>query len=123
MLLCSPNYLSQTSLPLCVPGEPESQSLAFSKQTTLWASPANAGAMELANEIAATFPNLTVFTAEAPGPATRMLLYLSDDALVRILLNLTRRGLCSARRASRQLNSLVATEGFCTAWVAEQKTM
>ena len=79
MLLCSPNYLSQTSLPLCVPGEPESQSLAFSKQTTLWASPANAGAMELANEIAATFPNLTVSTAEAPGPATHMLLYLNED--------------------------------------------
>ena len=82
MLLCSPNYLSQTSLPLCVPGEPESQSLAFSKQTTLWASPANAGAMELANEIASTFPNLTVSTAEAPGPATRMLLYLNEDSFV-----------------------------------------
>ena len=55
MLLCSPNYLNKTSLPLCVLGELESQSLAFSKQTTVWASPANAGSLDLANEIAATF--------------------------------------------------------------------
>ena len=51
MLLCSPNYLNQTSLPLCVPGEPESELLAFAKETMLWASPANAGAERLANEL------------------------------------------------------------------------
>ena len=82
MLLCSPNYLSQTSLPLCVPGEPESQPLAFAKDTMLWASPANAGAQVLAEEIATTFAGLTVSTAEAPGPATRMLLYLNEDSFV-----------------------------------------
>ena len=46
--------------------EPESQSLAFSK-TTLWASPANAGALELANELAAAFNGLTISTAEEPS--------------------------------------------------------
>ena len=80
MLLCSPNYVNQTSLPLCVPGEPESQPLAFAKETMLWASPANAGAQVLADEIATTFAGLTVSTAEAPGPATHMLLYLNEDS-------------------------------------------
>jgi len=78
VLLCSPNYVNQTSLPLCVPGEPESQSLAFAKETMLWASPANAGAQVLAGEIAAASAGLTVSTAEAPGPATHMLLYLNE---------------------------------------------
>ncbi|EOD36171.1 hypothetical protein EMIHUDRAFT_226764 [Emiliania huxleyi CCMP1516] len=55
VLLSSPNYLDRTSLPLCVPGEPESQSLAFAKATLLWASPANAGAQALADEIADAF--------------------------------------------------------------------
>ena len=83
MLLCSPNYLSQTSLPLCVPGEPESQSLAFSKPATVWASPANAGALDLANEIATTFGGrLTISTANEPGQATHMLLYLNKDSFV-----------------------------------------
>ena len=82
MLLCSPNYVNQSSLPLCVPGEPESQPLAFAKDTMLWASPANAGAQVLAEEIATTFAGLTVSTAEAPGPATRMLLYLNEDSFV-----------------------------------------
>ena len=82
MLLCSPNYVNQTSLPLCVPGEPESQPLAFAKETMLWASPANAGAHVLAEEIATTFAGLTVSTAEAPGPATHMLLYLNEDSFV-----------------------------------------
>ncbi|EOD17232.1 hypothetical protein EMIHUDRAFT_445249 [Emiliania huxleyi CCMP1516] len=80
VLLCSPNYVNQTSLPLCVPGEPESQPLAFAKETMLWASPANAGAQLLAEEIATTFAGLTVSTAEAPGPATHMLLYLNEDS-------------------------------------------
>ncbi|EOD32328.1 hypothetical protein EMIHUDRAFT_442023 [Emiliania huxleyi CCMP1516] len=82
VLLCSPNYLNQTSLPLFVPGEPERQSLAFAKQTLLWASPANAGAQVLADEIATAFAGLTVSTAEAPGPATHMLLYLNEDSFV-----------------------------------------
>ena len=83
MLLCSPNYLSQTSLPLCVPGEPESQSLAFSKRVTVWASPANAGALQLANEIAAAFTGLTISTADdRPATATHMLLYLNEDSFV-----------------------------------------
>ncbi|EOD17405.1 hypothetical protein EMIHUDRAFT_210090 [Emiliania huxleyi CCMP1516] len=62
VLLCSPNYLNKTSLPLCVSGELESQSLAFSKQTTVWASPANPGAAELACELANAFRGLTVST-------------------------------------------------------------
>ena len=81
MLLCSPNYLNQTSLPLCVPGEPESELLAFAKETMLWASPANAGALELANKIAAAFAGLTISTADArPATATHMLLYLNEDS-------------------------------------------
>ena len=80
MLLCSPNYFDRSSLPLCVPGEPESELLAFAKETMLWASPANAGAQLLAEEIATTFAGLTVSTAEAPGPATHMLLYLNEDS-------------------------------------------
>ena len=64
LLLCSPNYLSKTSLPLCVSGELESQSLAFSKPCTLWASPANPGSRELATEIAAAFAGLTISTTD-----------------------------------------------------------
>ena len=67
MLLCSPNYLNEASLPLCVSGEPESQPLAFSKPCTLWASPANPGSLELANDLAATFPGLTVSTVADVG--------------------------------------------------------
>ena len=82
MLLCSPNYLNQTSLPLCVSGEPESQSLAFSK-TTVWASPANAGTLQLANELAAAFTGLTISATDArPANATHMLLYLNEDSFV-----------------------------------------
>ena len=81
MLLCSPNYLNEASLPLCVSGEPESQPLAFSKPCTLWASPANAGALDLANELAAAFTGLTISTADArPATATHMLLYLNEDS-------------------------------------------
>ena len=67
MLLCSPNFLDKTSLPLCVSGELESQSLAFSKPCTLWASPANPGAAELARELARAFPGLTVSTVADVG--------------------------------------------------------
>ena len=45
----------------------------------LWASPANAGAQVLAEEIAATFAGLIVSTADA-RPATHMLLYLNKDS-------------------------------------------
>ena len=83
MLLCSPNYLNKTSLPLCVLGELESQSLAFSKQTTVWASPANAGSLDLANEIAATFAGFTISTTDdRPASATHMLLYLNEYSFV-----------------------------------------
>ena len=64
-------------------GEPESQSLVFSKRCTLWASPANAGALELANEITAAFNGLTISTTDArPANATHMLLYLNEDSFV-----------------------------------------
>ena len=63
-----------------MPGEPESQSLAFAKETMLWASPANAGAQVLAEEIAGAVAGLTVSTAEAPEPAAHMLLYLNEDS-------------------------------------------
>ena len=83
LLLRSPAFLNKTSLPLCVAGEPESQSLAFSKPATVWASPANAGALDLANEIATTFGGrLTISTANEPGQATHMLLYLNKDSFV-----------------------------------------
>ena len=48
-------------------GEPGSQPLALFKPCTLWASPANAGALELANELAAAFTGLTISTAEDPS--------------------------------------------------------
>ena len=101
MLLCSPNFLDNTTLPLCVSGELESQSLAFSKPCTLWASPANPGAAELACELARAFPGLTVSTVADVGSsasarpstalrglarrsrradrATHMLLYLNQN--------------------------------------------
>ena len=83
MLLCSPNFLDRTSLPLCVSGELESQSLAFSKPCTLWASPANAGALELATEIATAVAGLTISTTDdRPASATHMLLYLNEDSFV-----------------------------------------
>ena len=87
MLLCSPNFLDKTSLPLCVSGEPESQPLAFSKPCTLWASPANAGSLDLANEIAAAVAadretaGLTICTTDdRPASATHLLLYLNEDS-------------------------------------------
>ena len=83
MLLCSPNFLDRTSLPLCVSGELESQSLAFSKPCTLWASPANAGALELATEIATAVAGLTISTTDdRPASATHMLLYLNEESFV-----------------------------------------
>ena len=83
MLLCSPNFLDKTSLPLCVSGELESESLAFSKPCTLWASPANAGALELATEIATAVAGLTISTTDdRPASATHMLLYLNEESFV-----------------------------------------
>ncbi|EOD07115.1 hypothetical protein EMIHUDRAFT_448489 [Emiliania huxleyi CCMP1516] len=89
VLLCSPNFLDRTSLPLCVSGELESQSLAFSKPCTLWASPANAGSLALADEIAAAFApdretaGLTICTTDdRPASATHLLLYLNEDSFV-----------------------------------------
>ena len=89
VLLCSPNYLNEASLPLCVSGEPESQPLAFSKPCTLWASPANAGSLALADEIAAAFApdretaGLTICTTDdRPASATHLLLYLNEDSFV-----------------------------------------
>jgi len=97
VLLCSPAYQNKTSLPLCVSGELESQSLVFSKQTTVWASPANPGAAELACELASAFRGLTVSNVadvgssasahpsmalrglDRPGKATHMLLYLNQN--------------------------------------------
>ena len=64
-------------------GELESQSLVFSKQTTVWASPANPGSLALANEIAATFAGLTISTTDdRPASATHMLLYLNEYSFV-----------------------------------------
>ena len=98
MLLSSPGFVGQHALGLYVPGEPRIHSFALAKPVTLWASPANAGAAELADELAATFAGLTVSTAEEPsfasrasgpwstrrlapraGDATHMLLYLNED--------------------------------------------
>ena len=70
-------------------GELESQSLAFSKPCTLWASPANAGSLALADEIAAAFApdretaGLTICTTDdRPASATHLLLYLNEDSFV-----------------------------------------
>jgi len=100
VLLCSPDYVGQDALGLYVPGEPRTHSFALAKPVTLWASPANAGALDLANELADAFAGLAVSTAEdrgsatashrrssimrrsAPrraGDATHMLLYLNED--------------------------------------------
>ena len=99
VLLSSPGFVGQDALGLYVPGEPRIHSFALAKPVTLWASPANAGAAELADELAAAFAGLTVSTAEEPsfasrasgrrstrrsaprraGDATHMLLYLNED--------------------------------------------
>ena len=85
----APAFLDRTSLPLCVSGELESQSLAFSKPCTLWASPANAGSLALADEIATAFApdretaGLTICTTDdRPASATHLLLYLNEDTFV-----------------------------------------
>ena len=102
VLLCSPDYDGLDAVGLYVPGEPRIHSFALAKPVTLWASPANAGSVELANELADALAGLTVSTAEdrgsaasrashrrssimrrsAPrraGDATHMLLYLNED--------------------------------------------
>ena len=82
MLLCSPNYLDKTSLPLKVTGELQIKALGFSTFAKVWASPANAGAKELAEELVTAYPSLNVSTAEEAGDATHMLLYLNEDSFV-----------------------------------------
>jgi len=92
LLLRSPAYKDESALSLYVPGEPQSQTLEFTKPVVLWASPANAGAEDMAAELTAKFGGLTVSTAEEvggpsnaarhssarnAGQATHMLLYLS----------------------------------------------
>ena len=62
-----------------MPGELRIQSLTFAKAVKIRVSLANAGAVELANELATTFTDITVSTAEAADGATHMLLYLSRD--------------------------------------------
>ena len=80
LLLCSPNFLGSTSLPLTVTGELRIRAFGFSTFAKVWASPANAGARELAEELVAAFPGLTVSTAEEAGDATHMLLYLNEHS-------------------------------------------
>ncbi|EOD27539.1 hypothetical protein EMIHUDRAFT_468827 [Emiliania huxleyi CCMP1516] len=80
LLLCSPNFLGSTSLPLTVTGELRIRAFGFSTFAKVWASPANAGARELAEELVAAFPGLIVSTAEEAGDATHMLLYLNEHS-------------------------------------------
>ena len=61
-------------------GELRITAFGFSTFAKVWASPANAGARELAEELVAAFPGLTVSTAEEAGDATHMLLYLNEDS-------------------------------------------
>ena len=77
LLLQTPSYSRKPSLPLYVPGDVRRQTLAFTKPVLLWASPVNAGASVLADELADTFPSLSISKAAAAGQATHMLLYLN----------------------------------------------
>ena len=77
LLLQMPSYSRRPSLPLNVPGDVRRQTLAFTKPVLLWASPVNAGASVLADELADTFPSLSISKAAAAGQATHMLLYLN----------------------------------------------
>ena len=61
-------------------GELRIRAFGFSTFAKVWASPANAGARELADELVAAFSGLTVSTAEEAGDATHMLLYLNEDS-------------------------------------------
>ena len=63
-------------------GELRIRALGFSTFAKVWASPANAGARELAEELVAAYPSLNVSTAEEAGDATHMLLYLNEDSFV-----------------------------------------
>ena len=67
------------SIATCVPGELRLQRFAFSTSVVVRVSPANPGAEELANELADSFANITVSTAEEADDATHMLLYLNED--------------------------------------------
>uniref|UniRef100_A0A7S3TEN2 Tyrosine-protein kinase ephrin type A/B receptor-like domain-containing protein n=1 Tax=Emiliania huxleyi TaxID=2903 RepID=A0A7S3TEN2_EMIHU len=75
LLLQTPAYASLKTLPLKVPGELERQRFGFVKPVILWASPANPGARDLANELATTFPGLRVsraaVTPKGPPPLLR----------------------------------------------------
>jgi hypothetical protein len=51
----------------------------LAKQVRVWASPANAGAERLANELASAFAGLSVSTSDTPEQATHMLLYLNEE--------------------------------------------
>ena len=61
-------------------GELRIRAFGFSTFAKVWASPANAGARELAEELVAAFPGLIVSTAEEAGDATHMLLYLNEHS-------------------------------------------
>ena len=63
-------------------GELRIRAFGFSTFAKVWASPANAGARELAEELVTAFPGLAVSTAEEAGDATHMLLYLNEDSFV-----------------------------------------
>ena len=67
------------SLDLCIPNEARIQSLTFAKKVVVRVSQVNAGAEELANELANTFADITVSTAEDADGATHMLLYLNES--------------------------------------------
>ena len=67
------------SIATCVPGELRLQRFAFSTSVVVRVSPANPGAEELANELADSFANITVSTAEEADDATHMLLYLNQE--------------------------------------------
>jgi len=79
LLLQTPAYAKEKSLPLAVPGEVQGQNLGFANPVLLWASRANPGAKDMADELAAAFTRLTVSTMDTPERATHMLLYLNQD--------------------------------------------
>ena len=68
LLLQTPHYALAKTLPLAVPGELTRQNLAFAKAVVLWASPANPGAKDVANQLATSYTGLRVCSAgEAPN--------------------------------------------------------
>ena len=67
------------SIATCVPGELRLQRFAFSTSVVVRVSLANPGSEDLANELADSFANITVSTAEEADDATHMLLYLNEE--------------------------------------------